>query len=118
MKIKKENLVTPKELDELMKGKLELLTSKQFSQRLGMQNDQVLRKQRSTGKAPLGNLPYVKLGRKILYSVEALRSHWVNQKKGDTIKNLHEEWAIKNGYQNNDGLNSKNTLGFKDGAER
>ena len=30
----------------------------------------------------------------------------------------HEEWAKKNGYRDNDELNSKNTIGFKDGAER
>jgi len=35
-----------------------------------------------------------------------------------TIKKLHEEWAIKNGYRENDRLNSKNTIGFKNGAER
>ena len=30
----------------------------------------------------------------------------------------HEEWAKENGYRENDELNSKNTIGFKDGAER
>jgi len=35
-----------------------------------------------------------------------------------TIKELHEEWAVKNGYQENDILNSKNSIIFKDGAER
>jgi hypothetical protein len=30
----------------------------------------------------------------------------------------HEEWAKENGYRENDTLNSKNTVGFKDGAER
>jgi hypothetical protein len=34
------------------------------------------------------------------------------------IKKLHEKWAIKNGYINNDRLNSQNTIGFKNGAER
>jgi len=34
------------------------------------------------------------------------------------IEKLHEEWALKNGYQENDILNSKNTISFKDGAER
>ena len=34
------------------------------------------------------------------------------------IKTLHEKWAIKNGYINNDRLNSQNTIGFKNGAER
>ena len=35
-----------------------------------------------------------------------------------TIKELHEEWAIKNGYPENNTLNSQNTISFKDGAER
>ena len=30
----------------------------------------------------------------------------------------HEEWARDNGYRDNDVLNTKNTVGFKDGAER
>jgi len=34
------------------------------------------------------------------------------------IKTLHEKWAVKNGYKNNDRLNSQNTIGFKNGAER
>ena len=34
------------------------------------------------------------------------------------IVKLHEEWALKNGYQENDRLNSKNTTSFKNGAER
>ena len=40
------------------------------------------------------------------------------KQESPTIKKLHEKWAIKNGYRNNDRLNSKNTIGFKDGAER
>jgi len=40
------------------------------------------------------------------------------QKEFTAIKKLHEQWAIKNGYRNNDRLNSKNTIGFKNGAER
>ena len=35
-----------------------------------------------------------------------------------TIKELHEAWALKNGYRENDQLNIKNTTCFKDGAER
>jgi len=38
-----------------------------------------------------------------------------------THKNLyphHEQWAKENGYQYNDTLNSKNSVSFKDGAER
>jgi len=38
--------------------------------------------------------------------------------KSKIILNLHEEWALENGYRNNDGLNSQNTTRFKDGAER
>ena len=34
------------------------------------------------------------------------------------IKKLHEKWAMKNGYRNNDRLNSQNTIGFKNGAEK
>ena len=34
------------------------------------------------------------------------------------IYKYHEEWAKENGYRENDELNSKNTIGFKDGAER
>ena len=35
-----------------------------------------------------------------------------------TVKEIHEEWARKNGYRDNDTLNSQNTTRFKDGAER
>jgi transcriptional regulator with XRE-family HTH domain len=41
-----------------------------------------------------------------------------NKKESRTIPVLHEQWAIKNGYRENDALNSKNTLGFEDGAKR
>ena len=34
------------------------------------------------------------------------------------IYKYHEEWAKENGYRENDELNSKNTVSFKDGAER
>ena len=40
------------------------------------------------------------------------------QKESTLIKMLHEKWIIKNGYRNNDRLNSKNTTCFKNGAER
>ena len=40
------------------------------------------------------------------------------QEKSKIIEAFHEKWAVKNGYRNNDRLNSKNTIGFKDGAER
>ena len=38
-----------------------------------------------------------------------------NTKESRTIPVLHEQWAVKNGYRDNDKLNSKNTLGFKEG---
>ena len=34
------------------------------------------------------------------------------------IKELHEKWAQENGYRENDELNSKNSVSFKNGAER
>ena len=40
------------------------------------------------------------------------------QKGSVTIKTFHERWATRNGYRNNDRLNSQNTIGFKNGAER
>jgi len=40
------------------------------------------------------------------------------QKGSLTIKTLHQKWAVKNGYINNDRLNSQNTISFKDGAQR
>ena len=38
--------------------------------------------------------------------------------KSKIILDLHEKWALENGYRNNDRLNSQNTVSFKDGAER
>ena len=38
--------------------------------------------------------------------------------KSKTIEEIHDEWAIKNGYHENDTLNSKNSISFKNGAER
>ena len=40
------------------------------------------------------------------------------QKESTLINKLHKKWAMKNGYRYNDRLNSKNTLRFKNGAER
>jgi hypothetical protein len=34
------------------------------------------------------------------------------------IYKYHEKWAQENGYRENDRLNTENTIGFKDGAER
>ena len=54
--------------------------------------------------------------------LEKMKINYINEKdkkqESPTIKKLHEKWAIKNGYRNNDRLNSKNTIGFKNGAER
>ena len=38
--------------------------------------------------------------------------------ESNTIQELHKEWAIENGYRENEELNSKNSIVFKDGAER
>jgi len=55
----------------------------------------------------------------ILKILLALKMAPKNKKQeSPIIKKLHEKWAIKNGYINNDRLNSKNTIGFKNGAER
>ena len=40
------------------------------------------------------------------------------RKKKIHIYPAHEQWAIENGYRDNDILNSKNSVSFKDGAER
>jgi len=55
--------------------------------------------------------------------LEKMKKNHVNeedkkQQVSRIIKTLHEKWAIKNGYINNDRLNSQNTIGFKNGAER
>ena len=46
------------------------------------------------------------------------KENLVTPKESKTIKELHREWAIKNGYEENETLNSKNSVGLKDGAER
>ena len=54
--------------------------------------------------------------------LDKMKINHINEKdkkqESPTIKKLHEKWAMKNGYRNNDRLNSKNTISFKDGAER
>ena len=55
--------------------------------------------------------------------LEKMKINHINEKDkkqeiARIIKTLHEKWAMKNGYRNNDRLNSKNTIGFKNGAER
>jgi hypothetical protein len=39
------------------------------------------------------------------------------RQENEDIKRLHEEWAKENGYRENEKLNPKNTIIFKDGAE-
>ena len=47
------------------------------------------------------------------------KNNWGGMRQENAeIKRLHEEWARKNGYRENDKLNIKNTTCFKDGAER
>ena len=46
------------------------------------------------------------------------KENFVKPKEAKTIKELHRDWAIKNGYEENDKLNIKNTTSFKDGSER
>tara|TARA_Y100001951_G_scaffold19607_1_gene14668 strand:+ start:232 stop:417 length:186 start_codon:yes stop_codon:yes gene_type:complete len=55
--------------------------------------------------------------------LEKMKINYINEKdkkpkESPAIKMLHEKWAVKNGYRDNDRLNSKNTIGFKNGAER
>ena len=50
---------------------------------------------------------------------ELLQKGMKKQIEDSTIaEDIHEEWAIKNSYRENEKLNSKNTTGFKDGAQR
>ena len=44
--------------------------------------------------------------------------NFVTHEESKIIKELHEKWAQENGYRENDAINSKNTLGFADGAKR
>jgi len=41
-----------------------------------------------------------------------------NNRNKKTIYLHHEQWAQENGYRENDRLNSKNTISFKDGSKR
>jgi len=55
--------------------------------------------------------------------LEKMKINHINEKDkkqqvSRIIKTLHDKWAIKNGYINNERLNSQNTIGFKNGAER
>tara|TARA_R110002110_G_scaffold65007_2_gene179596 strand:+ start:969 stop:1268 length:300 start_codon:yes stop_codon:yes gene_type:complete len=59
---------------------------------------------------------YVKTKKKEYYKNNKLK--WGGKRDTVTIYPYHEEWAKKNGYRDNDALNTKNTVGFKDSAER
>ena len=53
------------------------------------------------------------------YGCKRMSNETVLEKmKSKIILDLHEKWALENGYRDNETLNSKNSVGFKDGAER
>ena len=39
-----------------------------------------------------------------------------NKRNKQITYSIHEQWAKENGYRDNDQLNSKNTVSFKDGT--
>jgi|28_taG_2_1085356.scaffolds.fasta_scaffold03145_2 hypothetical protein len=59
---------------------------------------------------------YVKTKAKEYYINNKLK--WGGKREEKIIYRHHEKWARDNGYRDNDVLNTKNTVGFKDGAER
>ena len=66
---------------------------------------------------------YVKAKKHEYYIQNKLRWYvekpkWGGKREEKTSYPAHEEWARENGYRDNDALNTKNTVGFKDGAER
>ena len=71
--------------------------------------------------------PYVKAKYHEYYIVNKM--HWGEitkakkkwggmRQENEDIKRLHEEWAKKNGYRDNDLLHAKNTERFTDDAQR
>ena len=62
------------------------------------------------------NQRYYKLEENKEQKREYMRKY--NKRNKKSLYPHHEEWAIKNGYRENDRLNSKNTISFKNGAER
>jgi len=51
--------------------------------------------------------------------IKKKKNNWGGMRQeNEDIKRLHEEWAKENGYQDNDILHTKNTIGFKNDAER
>ena len=67
---------------------------------------------------------YMKEYAKRDYVKEKARKYYIQNKirwyvdKPAQLYPSHEKWARDNGYRENDVLNTKNTVGFKDGAER
>ena len=62
------------------------------------------------------NQRYYKLEENKEQKREYMRKY--NNRNKKTIYLHHEQWAQENGYRENDRLNSKNTISFKDGSER
>jgi len=60
------------------------------------------------------NQRYYKLEENKEQKREYMRKY--NKRNRKTFYPHHEQWAQDNGYKENDKLNSKNTLGFKDGS--
>tara|TARA_R110000765_G_scaffold182863_1_gene288820 strand:+ start:646 stop:867 length:222 start_codon:yes stop_codon:yes gene_type:complete len=60
------------------------------------------------------NQRYYKLEENKEQKREYMRKY--NKRNRQTLYPHHEQWAQDNGYRENDKLNSKNTLGFKDGS--
>jgi len=59
------------------------------------------------------NQRYYKLEENKEQKREYMRKY--NKRNRKTFYPHHEQWAQDNGYKENEKLNSKNTLGFKDG---
>ena len=62
------------------------------------------------------NQRYYKLEENKEQKREYMRKY--SKRNKETIYPHHEKWAKDNGYRDNDTLNNKNTISFKDGAER
>ena len=60
------------------------------------------------------NQRYYKLEENKEQKREYMRKY--NKRNRKTFYPHHEQWAQDNGYKENEKLNSKNTLGFKDGS--
>ena len=62
------------------------------------------------------NRRYYKLEENKEQKREYMRKY--NKRNKQTPYPVHEQWAEDNGYRDNDTLNIKNSVSFKDGAER